>query len=104
MSYLENNVFPSVSKLTRFISIYKKESKELVKNYSPVLLIAICGKTFEKLIYNVPCPYYNDDTLISLNQSGFKPGNFCINQFLSITHEIIYLIKHLKFMECSYTF
>ena len=104
MSCLEKNVFPSVSKLTRFISIYKKESKQLVKNYSPTLLIAICSKTFERLIYNDPCPYHNDDTLISLNESGFKPGNFCINQFLSITHEIIYLIKHLKFMECSYTF
>ena len=101
MSCLQKNVFPSVSKLTRFISIYKKESKQIVKNYSPTLLIAICSKTFERLIYNDACPYHNDDTLISLNESGFKPGNFCINQFLSITHEIIYLIKHLKFMECS---
>ena len=76
MSCLQKNVFPSVSKLTRFISIYKKESKQLVKNYSPTLLIAICSKTFERLIYNDACPYHNDDTLISLNESGFKPGNF----------------------------
>ena len=26
--------------------------------------------------------------MISKNQSGFKPGDSCINQFLSITHEI----------------
>ena len=26
--------------------------------------------------------------MISHNQSGFKPGDSCINQLLSITHEI----------------
>ena len=29
-----------------------------------------------------------ENDLISQNQSGFKPGNSCINQLLSITYEI----------------
>ena len=29
-----------------------------------------------------------ENDLISQNQSGFKPGNSCINQLISITHEI----------------
>ena len=29
-----------------------------------------------------------DNELISSNQSGFKPGDFCINQLLCITHDI----------------
>ena len=28
-----------------------------------------------------------ENNLISSNQSGFKPGDSCIDQFLSITHE-----------------
>ena len=32
--------------------------------------------------------FLNDNELISPNQSGFKPGDSCINQLLSITHEI----------------
>ena len=32
--------------------------------------------------------FYLDKGLISPNQSGFKPGDTCINQFLSITHNI----------------
>ena len=28
------------------------------------------------------------ECLVSSNQSGFKPGDLCINQLLSITHEI----------------
>ena len=31
---------------------------------------------------------FKTNHLISTNQSGFKPGGSCINQFLSITHEI----------------
>ena len=30
-----------------------------------------------------------ENKFISPNQSGFKPGDSCINQLLSITHEIV---------------
>ena len=32
--------------------------------------------------------FFTKNNFISLNQSGFKPGDLCINQLLSITHEI----------------
>ena len=32
--------------------------------------------------------FFLDKGLISANQSGFKPGDSCINQLLSITHNI----------------
>ena len=32
--------------------------------------------------------FFAEDNLISPNQSGFRPGDFCINQLLAITHEI----------------
>ena len=32
--------------------------------------------------------FFIDNKLISSNQSGFKPSDSCINQLLSITHEI----------------
>ena len=32
--------------------------------------------------------YFIENDLISQNQSGFKPGDSCINQLISITHEI----------------
>ena len=32
--------------------------------------------------------FFISNNLISPNQSGFKPGGSCINQLLSITHEI----------------
>ena len=32
--------------------------------------------------------YFTENKLTSSNQSGFKPGDSCFNQLLSITHEI----------------
>ena len=32
--------------------------------------------------------FYIENNLISPNQSGFKQGDSCINQLLSITHDI----------------
>ena len=59
-----------------------------MENYRPVSLLPICGKIFERLIYNNLFEFFISNKLISSNQSGFKPGDSCINQLLSITHEI----------------
>ena len=32
--------------------------------------------------------FFTENELISHNQSGFKPGDSCINQLLCITHDI----------------
>ena len=68
--------------------IHKKGDKQTLKNYRPVSLLPICGKIFERLIYNEMFGFFLDKGLISDNQSGFKPGDSCINQLLSITHNI----------------
>ena len=87
-SCLETGVFPIHCKKTNVVPIHKRESKPLVKNYRPVSLLPICGKVFERLIYNEVYPYLTDNNLILLHQSVFKGGDSCINQLLSITHEI----------------
>ena len=66
----------------------RKKVKQLVKNYKPVSLFAICGKIFERLIYVEMYPYLTNNNLISSYQLGFKGGDSCINQILSIMHEI----------------
>ena len=42
----------------------------------------------KKLICNEMFKFFIENELISPNQSGFKPGDSCINQLLAITHEI----------------
>ena len=58
------------------------------KTHRPISLLPICGKIFERLLYNKIFHFFQENNLISPNQSGFKPEDSCTNQLLSITHEI----------------
>ena len=60
----------------------------MLKNYRLVSLLPICGKIFEKLIFNTLYSFFEDHKLLNPCQSGFKKNDSCINQLVSITHEI----------------
>ena len=51
-------------------------------------LLPICGKILERLMFNEMFEFFIENKLVSYSQSGFKLGDSCINQLLSITHEI----------------
>ena len=51
------------------VPIHKKDDKRNVKNYRPVLLLPICGKIFERLIYNVMHDFLSVNNFLSPNQS-----------------------------------
>ena len=51
-------------------------------------MLPIFEKIFERIIYNNLFEYLTTNKLISDSQSGFNPGGSCVNQLLSITHEI----------------
>ena len=59
-----------------------------IKNYRPISLLPICGKLFEKIIYSALYTHYESNKLLNINQSGFRSGDSCINQLISITHDI----------------
>ena len=61
-------------------------TSDQLKNYRPVFLLPICGEVNERLIFNDLFKYENDP--ISLHHLGFIPGDSCVQQFTSITHEI----------------
>ena len=69
--------------------LFKKSDKQILKTYPPVSLLPVCGKIFEKLIFNKIFKIFIENNLISPNQSGFKSGDSCVNQLLCITPDII---------------
>ena len=87
-SCIENGQFPNEWKKASVVPVHKKGDKQVLRNYRPVSLLPICGKIFERLIYNNLFEFFIKNDLISSNQSGFKQGDSCISQLLSITHEI----------------
>ena len=70
------------------VPVHKKGEKLILKNYRPISLLPIDGKISEILLYDRIFEFFIENNLISKNQSGFRPGDSCINQLPSITHEV----------------
>ena len=85
---LSQGKFPHEWKKAIVVPVYKKGSKLSLENYRPISLLPICSKIFECLIYNEMFTFFTENNLISPNQSGFRPGDSCVNQLLAITHKI----------------
>ena len=61
----------------------RKKHKQEVKNYLPIPLLHVSSKIYDSIF-----KFFTVNSLISQSQSGFKPGDSCTNQLLSIIHQI----------------
>ena len=85
---IETESFPKEWKKANIIPVHKKGDKQLITNCRPVLLLPICGKVFEKIIFNSLFIHLNNSNLLNSNQLGFRPGDSCVYQLISITRHI----------------
>ena len=82
---LATSVYPDIWKRRNVVPVHLKDSKNLVKHYRPICLLPVFGKIFEKILNNV---LFEHLKFLVNCQSGFLPGDLCISQLLSITHDI----------------
>ena len=77
----------------------QKNDKRGINNYRPVSLLPICGKIFERILYNPLFLYLESNNLLTPHQSGFRPNDSCIYQLLSIIHSIYADFDHNPSLE-----
>ena len=87
VSTTKSGIFPIWNRSNIF-PIHKKGDKQLINNYRPLSLLPICGKIFERLIFISLYEYVEENKLLSLQGSGFRSNNLCVNQLLSIAHSL----------------
>ena len=66
---LDTGRFPISWKNCNVLPIHKKENRQLKKNYRPISLLPVCGKIFEKLIFDAIYEYFvrtNSSLIVSL--------------------------------------
>ena len=80
--------FPDFWKLANVQPIHKKNDRQIKSNYRPISLLPLCGKILEKIIFDQVYAFLDHNRLISTKQSGFRPGDSCIYQLISITSDI----------------
>jgi len=85
---ISQGYFPKKWKMANVVPIFKKNEKNLIKNYRPVSLLPLLGKILERLIFINLYPYIFNNKFIDDRQSGYRRGDSTVKQLLSITHEI----------------
>ena len=85
---LKEKKFPDIWKLANVFPVHKKEEKNLFKNYRSVSLLPIFSQIFERVAYNSVFNHFVSNKPFTTSRSGFRPGDSCIAQLLSIIHEI----------------
>ena len=75
---LKTGTFPYIWKKSNVIPVHKKNDKQLINNYRPVLLLLIFGKVFERIIFDNFYWYLDVGNLLNPNQSGFRSKDSCI--------------------------
>ena len=83
---LATSTYPDMWKLANLTPIFIKGDKQLIKNYRPISLLPICGKIFEKIIFNNLYKYLNANNLVTKNQSFDDPKSLEVRAvFLDIS-------------------
>ena len=85
---IKEGYFPLAWKRGNITPIHKKNEKNIIDNYRPISILPICGKLLERVIFKNLYSFFENNNLFNVNQSGFRSGDSCTNQLLSITHQI----------------
>ena len=81
---LKTGIFPDQWKVANVTPVHKKKDKQVITNYRPISLLPILAKVFERIIFKNLYNHLISNNLITKNQSGFRPGDSCTNQLLSL--------------------
>ena len=101
---LHTGTYPLLWKLANVTPVYKKSDKQIVKNYRPISLLPLCGKIFEKIVFDALYNHIIRNNLLTRNQSGFRPLDSCPNQLLYLISEIHEAFEDPKSLEVRAVF
>ena len=93
---LESAKYPSVWKKANVTPVFKKGDSSLTDNYRPVSILSCTGKLFERAVFKHVYNFLRDNNIISIRQSGFKPGDSTVYQLAHLYHEFAEAIHKQK--------
>ena len=85
---LETGVVPLDWRRADVVPVYKKGSKSKASNYSPISLTCIASKLLEHIMVSNIMSHFDDNTLLSQYQHGFRSKHSCESQLISFTQDV----------------
>ena len=88
ITYIFNSIFttscfPTLWKTARIVPIPKSNS-----DFRPIAILPYLSKVFERLAHSQMYAFLNENSLLSNNQSGFRPNNSCITALTDVCEDI----------------
>ena len=81
---IENNIFPAAMKVAKVIPLPKDKDKSNPDNFRPISLLPLLSKPLERHIQKHLYNYLNENSLLHMNQSGFRPKHSCQTSLISL--------------------
>ena len=91
LTYIFNNsiltwCFPFDWKMARFLPVYKKGPRSLPENYRPISILPAVSKRVERIIYDQLYRYFNENSILSKQQFGFRDFQSTVSALLDSTN------------------
>lgn len=85
---LQTGKFPKTWKEANVCPVYKKGDPHNCNNYRPISLLSCTGKLFERCVFKYLFNYLRDNNLLSVDQSGYIPGDSTVCQLTTLYNNI----------------
>ena len=68
----QSGVFPSCSKISQTLPLYKNGANDQFRNYRPTSTLHVISKVVEKTVYNKFADYLSESKLVPMRQFGLR--------------------------------
>jgi hypothetical protein len=86
---LNTGIFPDDMKLAKVTPIYKSGERTNCGNYRPISIILVVAKILEKIIYNQIFDFLKQNSILVIQQSGFRPLHSTENTLLRSANQCL---------------
>ena len=87
-SSLESSTLPQDWCTANITPVFKKGERYKASNYRPVSLTCICSKLLEHIVVSQLMDHFDQHSILSDSQHGFRAHRSCETQLISLTQEL----------------
>lgn len=102
----EEGIFPDILKKTKIIPLHKKGDYNVPDNFRPIAIIPVLGKLLEILLKDKLVSYFENKSLFSKSQFGFRKGKSTINALVELINGVVEGLddgRHTNALLCDLT-
>ena len=96
------SLFPAAFKYVKIIPVFKKGSKLDLNNYRPISIIPAMSKVFESLLNRQIYDYFEENSLFSKTQFGFRSSHCTIDAVKSLITRCFDSLESGKFVSSRF--